>query len=121
MDVHPRANIQGSLSQVGIPSPPLPTDQRLSPNACPLTARTLIKPAYLMMMMPTSKVGLVLHICMIVGPGARRARKLNIVIDEIGPAAGEGLLDRGGMDIPLNPAGKGGVAQVPACSPAQAN
>ena len=95
-------------------------DKRLSENACPLTARTLIKPAYLMMMMPTSKVGLVLHICMIVGPGARRARKLNIVIDEIGPAAGEGLLDRGGMDIPLNPAGKGGVAQVPACSPAQA-
>ena len=74
-----------------------------------------------MMMMPTSKVGLVLHICMIVGPGARRARKLNIVIDEIGPAAGEGLLDRGGMDIPLNPAGKGGVAQVPAGSPAQPN
>ena len=94
-------------------------DKRLSENACPLTARTLIKPAYLMMMMPTSKVGLVLHICMIVGQAApRRARKLNIVIDEIGPAAGEGLLDRGGMDIPLNPAGKGGVAQVPACSPA---
>ena len=49
-----------------------------------------------------------MHMWMIVGPAPRRARKLNIVIDEIGP--GEGLLDRGGMDIPLNPAGKGGVA-----------
>ena len=64
-------------------------------------------------------MGLALHMCMIVGPAPRRAGKLNIVIDELGP--GEGLLDRGGMDIPLNPAGKGGVAQVPAGSPAQAN
>ena len=97
MNVHPRANIQGSLSQVGIPSPPLPTDQRLSPNACPLTARTLIKPAYL----NGGSRFAHLYDCW---AAPRRARKLNIVIDEIGP--GEGLLDRGGMDIPLNPAGK---------------
>ena len=46
-----------------------------------------------------------------------RARELNIVIDGIGPR--EGRLDRGGIGTPLNPAGKGGVAQVPAGSPAQ--
>ena len=39
-------------------------------------------------------------------------------MDEIGP--GEGRLDSGGIEIPLKPAGKGGVAQVPAGSPAQA-
>ena len=44
--------------------------------------------------------------------------ELNIVIDEIGP--GEGLLDSGGIEIPLKPAGKGGVAQFPAGSPVQA-
>ena len=44
--------------------------------------------------------------------------ELNIVVDEIGP--GEGLLDSGGIEIPLKPAGKGGVAQFPAGSPAQA-
>ena len=38
--------------------------------------------------------------------------ELNIVVDEIGP--GEGLLDSGGSEIPLKPAGKGGVAQFPA-------
>ena len=47
-----------------------------------------------------------------------RDTELNIVIDEIGP--GEGLLDSGGIEIPLKPAGKGGVAQFPAGSPAQA-
>ena len=46
-----------------------------------------------------------------------RDRELNIVIDGIGPR--EGRLDRGGIGTPLNPAGKGGVAQVLACSPAQ--
>ena len=56
--------------------------------------------------------------CMIVGPAPRRARKLNIVIDEIGP--GEGRLDSRGIEIPLKPAGKGGVAQFPAGSPVQA-
>ena len=44
--------------------------------------------------------------------------ELNIVIDEIG--LGEGLLDSGGIEIPLKPAGKGGVAQFPAGSPVQA-
>ena len=47
-----------------------------------------------------------------------RDRELNIVNDIIGP--GEGLLDSGGIDIPPKPAGKGGVAQLPADSPAQA-
>ena len=47
-----------------------------------------------------------------------RDTELNIVIDEIGP--GEGRLDSGGIEIPLKPAGKGGVAQFPAGSPAQA-
>ena len=42
----------------------------------------------------------------------------NIVMDEIGPR--EGRLDRGGIGTPINPARKGGVAQVPAGSPAQA-
>ena len=41
-----------------------------------------------------------------------RDTELNIVIDEIGP--GEGRLDSGGIEIPLKPAGKGGLAQVPA-------
>ena len=45
-----------------------------------------------------------------------RDRELNIVNDIIGP--GEGLLDSGGIDIPPKPAGKGGVAQLPAGSPA---
>ena len=44
---------------------------------------------------------------------------LKIVIDGIGPR--EGLLDRGGIGIQLNPAGKGGMAQFPAGSPAQAS
>ena len=39
-------------------------------------------------------------------------------MDEIGP--GEGRLDSRGIEIPLKPAGKGGVAQFPAGSPAQA-
>ena len=39
-------------------------------------------------------------------------------MDEIGP--GEGRLDSRGIEIPLEPAGKGGVAQFPAGSPAQA-
>ena len=47
-----------------------------------------------------------------------RRGELNIVNDVIGP--GEGLLDSGGIDIPPKPAGKGGVAQLPADSPAQA-
>ena len=47
-----------------------------------------------------------------------RDTELNIVIDEIGP--GEGCLDSRGIEIPLKPAGKGGVAQFPAGSPAQA-
>ena len=38
--------------------------------------------------------------------------ELDILIDEIGP--GEGLLDSGGIEISLKPAGKGGVAQIPA-------
>ena len=51
---------------------------------------------------------------------------LRIVIDEIGPR--EGLLDRGGIGIQLNPAGKldtrrhgDHMAQFPAGSPAQAS
>ena len=46
-----------------------------------------------------------------------RDTELNIV-DEIGP--GEGRLDSGGIEIPLKPAGKGGMAQFPAGSPSQA-
>ena len=34
--------------------------------------------------------------------------ELNIVVDDIGP--GEGGLDSGGIEIPLKPAGKGGMA-----------
>ena len=53
-------------------------------------------------------------------PALRRAREESevIVIDEIGP--GEGLLDSGGIEIPLKPAGKGGMAQFPAGIPGQA-
>ena len=47
-----------------------------------------------------------------------RDTELNIVIDEIGP--GEGRLGSWGIEGPFNPAGEGGVAQVPAGSPAQA-
>ena len=47
-----------------------------------------------------------------------KGTELNIGIDEIGP--GEGRLDGRGIEIPLKPAGKGGVAQFPAGSPAQA-
>ena len=47
-----------------------------------------------------------------------RDTELNIVIDEVGP--GEGRLESWGIEVPFNPAGEGGVAQVPAGSPAQA-
>ena len=44
--------------------------------------------------------------------------ELFIATDVIGP--GKGRLDSRGIDIPLKPAGKGGAAQFPAGSPAQA-
>ena len=47
-----------------------------------------------------------------------RDTELNVVIDEVGP--GEGRLESWGIEVPFNPAGEGGVAQVPAGSPAQA-